>query len=143
MHLKKNPRTGREATVAQTPYDIGHDFAGALALLQRQSAEHVNRKEQHGEVGAEPRRKEGRIERFDRGGFRDVDRKAGRVVLQLGHDGRFLVVTGAPQIEQFEAVRGAHPGGRHQKRDANTKVQLHEMMELMMQCRWENQSIFY
>lgn len=67
------------------------------------------------------------MERLSGRRFTKVDRKAGGIVLHLGQTGgrQFDVVRiGASQVKQFEAVCGAHPGGRHQERDANAKIEL-------------------
>lgn len=110
-HTPTNPPktlTHGEAAVAQTAHHVADDFAGTVAFLQRQPAQHVHRKEQNDEIRAEPGRKE-RCTEFDDGRrLADVHRKFGGVMLQIGHD-RWLRKAGASQVEQLEAVRGAHP----------------------------------
>lgn len=123
--------TGSKSAVTQTTHHIAHNLGGTVALLQRQPAQHVDGKEQDDKVRAEPGRKERRIEFDDGGGLADVDGKLGGVVLQIGHDGG-LRVAGAPQVEQLEAVRSAHPGGGHQERDADAKVHLERRGNIAM-----------
>lgn len=95
MHSHSPPLTRRKATITQTTHHIAHDLAGTVALLQRQSAQHVDGKEEYHEIRAEPRRKPRSIELNHVRRLADVHRKLGCIVLQIGHD-RGLRKTGAP-----------------------------------------------